>query len=76
MVETESLTDSTQNPVSVYYFHPSDHANLKLVNTVFDGVGFGDWKRSMMIGLIAKNKLCFVDGTLTKASANDANKKA
>ena len=41
--------DLTQNPASVYYLHPSDHASTKLVNTPFDGNGFGDWKRSVII---------------------------
>ena len=30
----------------------------------------------MMIGLIAKNKMFFVDGTLPKPSEDDVNKKA
>ena len=76
MAETSAHTDSTQTPAFVYCIHPSDHANLKLVNNVFDGVGFGDWKLSMMIGLTAKNKMCFVDGILPKLSENDPNRKA
>lgn len=58
--------DLTQNPVFVYYLQPSDHASTELVNIPFDGNGFGDWKCSVMIGLIAKNKLCFVDVTLSQ----------
>lgn len=49
---------------------------MKLVSTPFDCTGFGDWKRSVMIGLIAKNKLCFVDGSLPQPSIDDAYKKA
>lgn len=76
MATSSSTDDSTQNPGSVYYIHPTNHASLKLVSNVFDGTGFGDWKHAMMIGLIAKNKVCFVDGTLTKPSETDSNYKA
>lgn len=60
----------------VYYLHPSDHASTKLVKTPFDGNEFANWKRSIMIGLIAKNMLCFVDGTLPKPSENAPVMKA
>ena len=76
MADSTSNLDSTQNSASVYCLHPSDHANLKLVNIPFDGVGYGDWKRSMIIGLITTNKLCFVDVSLTIPSDTDPNKKA
>ncbi|XP_074336348.1 uncharacterized protein LOC141673497 [Apium graveolens] len=33
---------------------------------MFNGTGYANWKRSMIIGLTAKNKMCFVDGTLAK----------
>lgn len=42
MDNTISHTDSTQNPASLYYLRPSYHDNLKLVNIVFDGVGYGE----------------------------------
>lgn len=70
-LQTQS-TDPTLNPSSPYYLHPSDHASAKLVSTPFDGTGYADWKRSMIIGLTAKNKMCFVDGSLEKPS-DDAN---
>lgn len=65
MISTPQI-DPTQNPSSIYFLHPSDYAGLKLVSTPFDGTGYGDLKRSM--SLIAKNKLCFVDGTALKPS--------
>lgn len=32
---------------------------------MFDGTGYSDWKRMMTISLSFKNKVCFVDGSLT-----------
>ena len=72
----QTHVDLTQNPTSVYYLQPSDHASTKRVNIPFDGNGLGDSKRSVMIGLIAKNKLCVVDGTLRKPSDNASHMKA
>ena len=48
--------DSKQNPGSVYFLHPSDHANTKLVSHPFDGSGFGDWKRAMVIAYKLKTR--------------------
>lgn len=75
--QTESnQIDKTQNPGSVYYLHPSDHSTMKSVTTPFNGVGFADWKRSLIIGLVSKNKMAFVDGTLTKPAASSPDFKA
>lgn len=68
MATTQISADPTQNPSSHYYLHPSDHASAKAVSIPFDGIGYVDWKRSMIIGLTAKNKMCFVDGSLEKPS--------
>ncbi|XP_021862985.2 uncharacterized protein [Spinacia oleracea] len=62
--------DSSLNPNSAYYLSNNDLNTSKLVNLVFDGKCFNDWKRSMMIALSARNKLCFVDGTLDQPAAN------
>lgn len=42
---------------SVYYIHPSDSSNTKLVNELFSGNNYGDWKRSVMLVLSSRNKL-------------------
>lgn len=65
-----------QDPSSVYYLHPSDHTGMKLVSAVFNGTNFANWKRSMTIGLTAKNKMSFVDGTLNKPESNVESFKA
>lgn len=35
-----------------------------------------DWKRAMVIALTSKNKLCFVDGSLSKPASNSPNYRA
>ncbi|XP_056689525.1 uncharacterized protein [Spinacia oleracea] len=55
-----------QDPASIYYIHPSDANSVQLVSFKFDGEGFTGWKRSMMLALSAKNKIGFVDGSISK----------
>lgn len=66
----------TQDPSSVYYLHHSDHTGLKLVSTLFNGSSYANWKRSMIIGLTAKNKMSFVDGTLPKPEVESEEYRA
>lgn len=68
--------DPTQDPTSPYYLHPSDNPGMKLVSIQFDGNSYADWKRSILISLSAKNKIGFVDGTITKPVFNDTTQKA
>ncbi|XP_076913187.1 uncharacterized protein LOC143571724 [Bidens hawaiensis] len=51
----------SSNPL---YIHPSDHPGMLLVSKLFDGSGFGAWKRAISIALSAKNKLCFINGEI------------
>ncbi|KAK9751071.1 hypothetical protein RND81_02G239600 [Saponaria officinalis] len=60
------------DPLSI---QSSDHPGMKLVSHVFEGTGYGNWKRSMYIALSAKNKLGFIDGTQTQPSSNSATAK-
>ncbi|XP_074352045.1 uncharacterized protein LOC141691206 [Apium graveolens] len=52
------------NISSIYYIHPSDASTTQLVSTKFSGVGFHNWKRSMILTLSAKNKVGFVNGAI------------
>lgn len=65
-LEITVLMELTQDPNSIYCIHPSDNTGMKLVTTLFNGSCYGIWKRSMVIGLTAKNKLCFVECTMPK----------
>ena len=68
-----TILDPTQNLASIFYLYPSNHTNTKFVSTLFYGHGYCDWKRSIIIGLTAKNKMSSIDGTLRKPAANDDN---
>ncbi|XP_076886566.1 uncharacterized protein LOC143536469 [Bidens hawaiensis] len=56
------MTIDSSNPL---YLHPSDHPGMILVSKIFYGNGFGAWKLAMTIALLAKNKLGFINNTVT-----------
>ncbi|XP_074346408.1 uncharacterized protein LOC141685191 [Apium graveolens] len=62
---TNQVNQTNQDPSSIYYIHPSDSCTNQLVSVKFIGEGFNNWKRSMMLTLSAKNKLGFVNGTIS-----------
>ncbi|XP_060210906.1 uncharacterized protein LOC132637909 [Lycium barbarum] len=59
-----------------YYLHPSDAPGMTLVNSPFDGKGFGGWKRGMFVALSANNKTGFIDGSLSKPATTDPSLKS
>ncbi|XP_015170875.1 uncharacterized protein [Solanum tuberosum] len=66
---TIGAVSSTQNNGALdaahpYYIHPSDYPGMNPVSTIFDGKGYGGWRRVVVIALSAKNKLGFTDGSL------------
>ncbi|KAL7616955.1 hypothetical protein Lser_V15G01010 [Lactuca serriola] len=64
---------SVPNNSSPFFIASSDTPNSILVSTVFNGVGFNSWKRSMILSLSAKNKLGFVDGSIAKPDFNSSS---
>lgn len=46
-----------------YFLHSSDAPSMTVVNSPFDGRGFSGWRRSVLIALLDKNKLGFIDGS-------------
>ena len=61
----------TQNPSSVYFIHPYENPTNSLVSVKFTGDNFGEWQRGVKIALSCKNKIAFIDGTLTRPSSSD-----
>ncbi|XP_070667571.1 uncharacterized protein [Malus domestica] len=59
-----------------FFIHHFDHPRMMLVSKPLTGDKYGTWCRSMTIALGAKNKLGFVDGTVTKPSARKATELA
>ncbi|KAH1208360.1 hypothetical protein GmHk_15G043195 [Glycine max] len=60
-----SYSDFATNPSNPYYMHPNENPSLVLVQPVLDNKNYQIWCRSMKVALISKNKVKFVDGTLS-----------
>ena len=71
-----STHNPVTNPTSVYYIHPNENPTVSLVSEKFNGDNFADWKRGMILALSIKNKIPFIDGSLTKSEVTDPLLKA
>lgn len=66
MTENRQNVDLYENS---YYLHNSDHAGLQLVtDRLTTGAEFHSWRRSVRMALNVRNKLGFIDGTISKPS--------
>ena len=54
------------DPQSPYYLHPSEGPGILITAVCFDGKNYDLWERAVRTTLRAKNKLGFINGTLTK----------
>lgn len=77
---TQSEKVSASNPIqdvaSPYFLNSSDHPGAILVSTPLNGDNYPTWKRSMKMALNAKNKLGFVDGSVTQSATNQVEIQA
>jgi len=48
------------------FLHPLDQPGQSLVADVFHGDDYKNWKRSVTIALLAKQKTSFIDGSSTR----------
>ncbi|KAH9652496.1 protein kinase domain-containing protein [Citrus sinensis] len=55
----------------VFLVHPSDSPTAVLVSPLLTGDNYGTWVRAMTMALRAKNKLGFVDGTISKPDEDE-----
>ncbi|XP_065626531.1 uncharacterized protein LOC112007227 isoform X2 [Quercus suber] len=62
---SSSILDDPSNPL---YLHHEESPGALLVYQPLLGKNYPTWERSMRMALIAKNKLGFIDGTLTLSS--------
>ncbi|XP_068319168.1 uncharacterized protein [Pyrus communis] len=54
-----------------YYVHPSDHPGHVLVSEKLNGTNYSSWSKSMLHALRAKNKIGFIDGSITPPSEDE-----
>lgn len=71
--KSSKSSDPTMNPSNPYFLHPID-TRLKLMPTVFSGVGFKAWKRAISIGLLGKKKLEFIDCMIKRSTTSSAHR--
>ncbi|KAI9194995.1 hypothetical protein LWI28_010706 [Acer negundo] len=64
---------STADPSSPYFLHHSDNPGVVLVSQLLTGENYASWSRAMLIGLSVKNKLGFIDGSITKPESTNLN---
>lgn len=67
-----SMVTPPNSSASPYVLHPSDFPSLILVFGLLTGDNFPKWQKSMTHVLNAKNKLSFVDDTLSPPNKNSA----
>lgn len=57
---------SIEDPFSPFYLHHSDSTGGSLGSHALNGAKYMPWSKSMLIVLVAKNKLGFIDETIGK----------
>uniref|UniRef100_A0A2N9F6B3 Integrase catalytic domain-containing protein n=1 Tax=Fagus sylvatica TaxID=28930 RepID=A0A2N9F6B3_FAGSY len=62
----QNTTVSIENSRSPYYLNNGDHPGIKIVPDPLTGDNYQSWRRSMTTALSAKNKLGFVNGTISQ----------
>ncbi|XP_016199008.1 uncharacterized protein LOC107639968 [Arachis ipaensis] len=61
------------DPSSVFFLHHSKNPRVSIISVKLDTKNYNEWSRAILIALKSKNKLGFVDGTLTKLSVDYPN---
>ncbi|KAL5577328.1 hypothetical protein UlMin_019027 [Ulmus minor] len=70
---TKPNRSAIEEPSNPYYLHHSDSPGLVLVSQQLIGENYTIWSRVMLIALFMKNKLGFIDGSISEPPGTDAN---
>ena len=73
--KNDKINDLTLNKSSPYFLYPTNTC-LKIVSTIYDGVGFKRWKRAVSIALSGMKKLGFIDASIKRSTTNESHAKA
>ncbi|XP_059434757.1 uncharacterized protein LOC132167750 [Corylus avellana] len=63
-----TFSSTEMDSSSPFFLHHGDSPGAMIVSQQLNGENYNSWKRAMMMALSAKNKLDFVNGTLSKPS--------
>lgn len=66
---TDSTTTST-NSTNPYFLHPSDNPGALITPVILKGDNYSEWVTEFWNSLQAKQKIGFLDGTISKPSMN------
>ena len=64
----EPFVITSQSP---YFVHPSDSPGAIITAIKFDGKNYDLWEMTIRTSLKSKNKLSFIDGSITKPDLKD-----
>jgi len=67
----EQVKDSSQDPSHPLFLHHSDGLGLILTSQPLDHKNYTTWSRAMMVALSVKNKVAFIDGSLSMPTTTD-----
>ncbi|KAA8547245.1 hypothetical protein F0562_003891 [Nyssa sinensis] len=65
---SQTSSPSFDDPSHPLYFNNSDHPGVTLVSHPLTETNYNTWHQSMLIALSVKNKVGFIDGTVSKPS--------
>lgn len=64
-------TDPSQNPSSPFFLHPGENPGYVLVSPPLHGENYYHWSRAMIRALSSKNKIKFINGSLSSPATSD-----
>ncbi|XP_061356849.1 uncharacterized protein LOC133301247 [Gastrolobium bilobum] len=66
-----NLTQDFLYPRNPYFLHPNENPSLILVSRTMNDKNYHRWARAMTMALISKNKLSFVNGSISVPKPSD-----
>ncbi|XP_019417217.1 PREDICTED: uncharacterized protein LOC109328275 [Lupinus angustifolius] len=65
------MADHNTNPSNPYFLHSNESPAVVLVTPLLNGKNYHAWARAFKMAIESKNKIKFIDGSLTKPSPDD-----
>ena len=65
-----------EDPYSPYYLHHSENSVFGAITPILDKNNFHTWSKAFLMSLLIRNKVGFVNGTITKPEKDDEKMKS